>query len=482
MRLAPPVCFLCLLATATAWAGGFTLTSFGGRRGGMLANLGRPDEPTALIHNPAGLADQPGVQLYLFVSPTLLSLDIEMQALDPARFPAINAEGCGEPGAAPCAWPIGADGYYVDRIRPERYFGVLPYLGASADLGFLGAKDVVVSVAGHAPNFYGAYFPEDAPSAYNFIGGMFLVTGVTAGAGWRINRLLSVGASASYHYMAISLAQKLSPANMLTPQGEAPGVMAKLAQVLLGDIRLDYSGTDHGVGWGAGLLLTPLPWLDIGLSYSGATPAAFSGDVTLEALGLAEEQRGQLGELAGRLGYKLPRALQIEMAIPPSLAGGINVALGPAVELGLDLRFWLYNLYDRQTITPVYDDDEAGEPAITEEMLSRDKDYHLSYQVSAGVLVRPFTRWRQVELMTGAGYDQSPIPDETLTLDNPSLSQVKLTWGLRWQIDGHVRVSASYLLVIYIPRDITTSQTRPPTNVRGGGFSHSPALAVTYRF
>lgn len=444
----------------------------------MLSNLGRPDEPTALIHNPAGLADQAGTQVYFFLSPTFLSLDMDMQALDPQRFPEINPAGCGTQGQPACPWPIDDAGYYTRKIRPERYFGVLPYVGASTDLGFIDrrARDVVVALSVHAPNFYGAYFPAEAPSAYNFIGGMFLMTGATVGAGWRINRFVSIGASLSYHYMYISMSQKLSVVDLVRPQ------LAQLAQLAIGDIRLDYEGTDHGVGWGAGMLLTPLPWLNIGLGYSGASSPHFVGDVHLTSLSKYATDEEALRDLARDLGYKLPRQLTVQMTIPPALAAGVNVAIGPRVEIGVDIRFWLYNLYKRQVITPGYDPDDKGEEPITEEGLSRDKDYHLSYQLTVGAMVRPWRSMQQLELMAGVGYDQSPIPDETLSLDNPSLSQAKLTTGLRWQIDARWRVSATYMLVIYLPVDVRNSRTHPPTNVRGAGLSHSPAVAVTCRF
>lgn len=476
------VAALIVCGEAASWAGGFTLSSFGGRRGGMLANAGRPDEPTALIHNPAGLADQPGVQTYLFVSPAILSLGFEMQALDGARYTGINPAGCGSDGAVPCPWPVGADGYYTRRIEPERTFGVLPYLGGSTDLGFASPslRDVVVSLAFHAPNFYGAFFPEDAPTAYGFIGGMFLVSSATLGAGWRINEHVAVGASVSYNLMHISMSQKLSVIDLLTEEGAAPGGTAQLAQTALGDVRLEYAGIDHGVGWGAAVLLSPVQWLGIGLGYNGATPARFRGDVSLIPTGRYVDDERAARELARDLGYALPRRLQLQMSVPHGLVAGVNVALGAHVELGLDLRLWLYNLCGRQEIEPLYDDGDTGERPITTESLSRDKDYRVSYQVTGGVLVRPWRTLRGLEVMAGAGYDQSPIPDDTLTIDNPSLSQIKVSSGVRWRIDPHWRVSATYMLVLYLRRDITTSQVNPPNNIRGAGVSHSPALAVTY--
>ncbi len=457
-----------LLPPAVVHAGGFTLTSFGGRRGGMLSNLGRPDEPTALVHNPAGLADQPGVQFYLYGAPAFMDLELEMKAQDPELYPEIT-------------WPVGSDGYYEQAIAPDRSFGVLPYLGMSTDLGFITPvlRNLVVSAAVYAPNFYGAYFPEGAPSAYNFVDGMFLVGAVTVGAGYRINRHVAVGNYLSYHYMRLSMAQRMSVVDALTPPGETPSIQTRTIQGMVGDLRMDFAGEDHGVGFGWGVLVTPVHWFGLGISYSIATAPRFDGDVDFRTVGQQAPDPERLRELVGAVNYKLPRQLSIEMVIPPAVSFGVMVNPAHWIEIGFDVRLWLYNLYEAQVITPHYSDDDQGKEVISAADLTRDKQYSPSYQITLGALLRPFEALPGMDLMLGGGYDHSPIPDETFTLDNPSLSHIKATVGARWQIDPRWRVSLTYLLVIYLPRDITTSQTSPPTNVRGWGMSHSPALAVT---
>ena len=460
------------------------MSIFGGRRMGMMANLGRPDDPTALFHMPAGLADQPGQQLYVFISPAFLSSDFRMKAHDPARFPAINPDGCGLSGAAPCPWPITDDGYYTREIKPEKYFGVLPYVGATSDLSFIGpgGRDVVVGVALYSPNFYGAYLPEDAPTSYHVIGGMFLVGTATVGAGWRINRYLAVGASFSYNYMALSMAQRLSLANSLTPAGKDPGQeLGGIVQDMIGDLKMDFDGRDHGLGWGLSVLVSPLPWLNLGLAYSGSSTSYLEGEVHFTAYNETVEDEAALRQMAGKVGYKLPERMIIVQGLPHSLSFGVSAAMGARVELGLDVRLWLYNLLRRQILQPIYGDGPGKEP-LTKDSLSRDKNFDLSYQVVAGVLVRPLASYPNLELMAGVGYDQSPLPDATYTLDNPNLSHVKLSVGVRWRINHHWRLSAGYLLNLYISRDITNSETNPPTNVQVSSHSHSPSLAMTYAF
>lgn len=471
---------LATLLPAVVLAGGFTQTTFGGRRTSMNTNMGAPDDLTALFHNPAGLADQPGLRFHLSASLAFAQQEFTLKAQDPRLYPDIYKD-CenNDYSSSSCAWPVDEEGYYRDPIQPERYFGLLPYLGGSVDLGFLGprGRDVVVSVAVTAPNFYAAYLPEDAPTAYNIIGGYFLVLSSTAGFGWRLHPRLSVGASLSYNYMRLTMSQKISLAASLPPD------VAAMGQSLLGDLRMDYEGEDHGLGWSLGILATLVPGLTLGLSYSGATPARFEGDVSFTALGQQAQQfPGLLASSLRTFGYKLPVGLEIEIPIPHALQGGLNLAPRPWLEVGFDVRLWLYNLITSQALVPVYDPSAPGKEPLTEEGLSRDKDYHLSYQVALGLLVRPLAVDPSLELMTGAAYDRSPTPGTSFTLDNPALSHVKLTVGARWMPRPWLRLSLSYFLNIALARDIRGSETNPPTNVRGKGYSHSPGLEVETLF
>jgi len=480
------VCLVMLAPAVRVEAGGFTITIIGGRRTGMSTNLARPDDITALFHNPAGLADLPGVRVHLSTSFTYLHTEFGLKALDPARWPEVNPVGCGQSDTPPCPWAVGSDGYYVKEISPERYFGILPYLGGSTDLGFISPrlKNVVASLAVYAPDFYGAFLPDDAPTAYHIIEGTFMVIATTAGAGWRINRYVSVGANVSYNYMRLGYAQKMSIIDALTLTGQEPDGVAKGAQGLLGDLRLDYTGVDHGMGWGLGLLVNPLSWLSLGFNYNGATAARFEGQLELRALGkLVKDNPDALTDLFGGLGYKVPRGLTVEMPIPHSLQFGVNVAPLWWLEVGVDYRLWLYSLYKKQDLIPHYDADDPGtkEP-LTADSLSRDKRYHQSYEVALGLLVRPLSRYRPLELMLGTFYDHSPIPDETFTLDNPSLSQFALSWGARTTLWDHWRVAVSYMLIWYLERVVTTSETSPPTNVKGRGVAHIPGFELEYVF
>jgi long-subunit fatty acid transport protein len=476
-RSASLVLLTALLAPAETEAGGFTITVMGGRRSSSLVNLARPDDPTAVFHNPAGLADLKGVQFHASNAFYFVNTDFRMRALDETRYPEVNPAGCGQGQNPPCPWPVDDEGFYDRTIEPESYFGAIPYLGVSTDLGFLGADSVGVGFSVYLPAFYGATMPADAPTRYHMLEGLFGVGSATFGAGWRVTPWLSVGANVSYNYMRIRLKRKLSVIAALTPPGEQPSGTAVLGQRGIGDITIDYTGVDHGAGWGVGVLLTPLPWLAIGLNYLGATDPRFDGPVSVTS-----RDTKTMEDVFKLLQYKIPKRLRVEMAYPQAVGAGISVAPTPRVEIGVDVRLWLYQLYDEQKITPVYDPDEPGQEPLTEENLSSEKRYHMSWEVAGGVLVRPFATLPGLELMAGLSYDQSPIPDETFSMDNPSLNSVNLAAGVRWAINARWRVCLSYMMFIYLERDIDNSETEPPSNGKGTGTAYLPAVEAQYRF
>ena len=474
-----------LLPGVEALAGGFHLNLFGTRRTSMLTNVGNPDDLAALYHNPAGLAAQPGLRLHVSAGTGFMDSDMKLKALPADRFPAVNAVDCGEPGKPDCAWPIGTDGYYEKDISPERYTNVIPFLGLSDDLSSIGGpKDLVVALAAYAPGAYGANLPSDAPSAYYITDALFVIAALTAGAGYKVNDFLSVGANVSYTYMRLGFSRKLSTVDVMTPRGQAPDVPAQYAQLLLGDIMFSYDGADNGLGWGLGALVTPRSWLSIGASYTGFTSARFNGDVHFKSLGSADVpglSEKQLRKVAGDLDYKLPTALEVEMPVPPSFLVGFSLRPSSWLELGLDLRLYLYSIYKKQVLRPSYDAAAKGQEAMTEDSLSSTKNYGNSWAVALGGLVRP---WGPdgPELMSGISFDKSPVPSRSFTIDNPSMDQLAWGLGIRGYVSESIRLGASYMLIKYLERDIKKSATWPPTNVRISNYFHIPSVEVELVF
>jgi long-subunit fatty acid transport protein len=492
MHLSPAIPILTLLVllalpSSGLASGGFIVNTLGNRKVSMQTVYGAPDDLTALYHNPAGLGDQKGTRALLFIGPAFLGNETRLQALDSARFPEVNPAGCEAKGT--CPWPI-EGGYYKANFEPERYVAVVPYLGIGTDLGFLSerTRDVTVSLAVFAPGAYGASMPKEGPSTYFITDGLFLVTTLTAGAGWRITDWISVGASLSYNYMHLGFAQRFSLADVLTEEGQQPDGLAMIGQMAIGDLDFDFTGTDHGLGWGVGVLVRPHRWISIGLSYAGATSARLEGDVSFISTGSRlppgspARSQEELAEVVQKVGYKLPHSLLVEIYIPPVFRTGLNLAPLSWLELGVDFTLMAYSLSKKETLRPYYDPDQPGEEPLSEEGLSKVTDYDNAWELAFGVLVRPLSSWPSLEVMAGFAYYRSPVPDEYFTIDNPSMHQRIITVGARAMVTDRLRLGLAYLVALYEERDVTTSKSSPPTNVRISGHLHLPTIEAAYVF
>ena len=468
---------LCInLDLSKAYAGGFTISVMGGRRASSLVNLAKPDDPSALFHNPAGLADLDSLHVQVANAFFLMQTDFKMKALDPQFYPGINPADCSTNGNPECPWPINEEGYYNKTIEPERFFGTVPYFGITSNLGTLnpGLKDVTIGFSLYSPAFYGAKMPDGAPTDYTVMEGMFLVGSAAFGAGWRINDYLSVGASLSYNYMRLDAKRKFSTVRSLTPlEDEQPSSEGIMAQSMIGDLTMTYTGIDHGVSWVTGLIFSPSSLLSVGLSYWGSTKGKFEGPVSITAKGEVE-----LDKLLDFTGYKLPDRIETQIPIPHALQIGFIIFPTDWLEVGMDLRTWHYQLFGKQNTNPIYNSNkEEGVEAIKAEDLSIDKEYTMSYEIAFGFLAH-FSK--NVELLAGGSYDKSPIPDKTFTLENPSLSSWNAAAGVRWRINENWRICLSHTQYFYETRQIDNSITSPLSNGKGTGTAYLPAFEVEY--
>ena len=476
-KLLALIALLCAQAATSAesLAGGFTITTMGGRRNGGFANLASPDDPTAIFHNPAGLPDLEGHRLHTSMSYYLSRTRFQMEALDPARFPEIDRQ----------EWPVRqSDNYYDRTLTPDRTFGVVPFLGATFDLGAINPDwdHAAAGIALYLPAFVGATMPERAPSAYHIVDGFFGVGGVSFAAGWRLHRMLSIGASVTYMYMRAQKKQRISITDSVTPAGQTPDAMTLLGHRMVGDITLDYTGIDHGAGWGVAVLFTPAPWISMALNYQGGTKPELEGDVSFR---VADPKA--LETALDLFGYRLPRRLMVEMAFPHSINAGFVLKPTRWFEFAVDLRTWLYQLFDTQKVEPIYESDVSDDQKpFTSDNLSADKNYTLSYEICVGVLARPFHAWgsllRTLEVMAGFSYDQSPVPDETFSFDNPSLSSYNVGLALRWQVTKRWRPSLTLAQYYYVERHVTNSTLAIPANGRGKGYAFVPGFELEYTF
>jgi long-subunit fatty acid transport protein len=417
------VALLLLAASAApAAAGGFAIPEMGARRTGMGAVVGRPDEPAAVLHNPAGLTLLAGTRLYLSFGVSFLDTSFRLRPWpDSDRF---------------LEQPVDGDGYYPE-TEPSRAFGVLPMLVASTEIlpGRLWA-----AVALYVGNATGSAFDEDAPTRYHLIDGYVVAPLGSLSAAYRFDDLISLGAGLGLMNVRIHGRRHLFP---VLDGTDVSGFLGTRAELVI-------DGSDWMPTWNLGALATPHPRVSIGAGVIGRTDAVLEGPVEIN-----------FGDDVG--GGTFYGDQSTELLLPWTFLGGINVDVHDNLELGAELRYWLYRQYDQQRIDV--------ERIIFVDEIVTEKNYRDSYQVSGGGRLHGLAAVPGLEGMLGWHYDRTPAPKETVSLDQPTFSHIGLHGGLRYQ-RGRYRLGLTYAHYWYQVPTITSSTTMPPSNITGSGENH----------
>lgn len=425
MRWVASASVLALAATVgtagSARAGGFGIPEIGARRTGMAAVVGRPDEPTAVFHNPAGLTLLSGVHIYATMGLSLIDTSFRLRPWDQSeRF--INA-------------PVDADGYYP-AVEPTRAMGVIPMIAATAD--FLDHK-LVGAVSAYVSNGTGARFRDDAVTRYHLIDGYVISPLGQLSVAYRIHPKIAIGAS--FGVMNIRLKGK---------REIYPIINGNDASSFVGsNPMLELEGSAWVPTWNAGVLAAPLPGLTVGASVIGKVSTTLTGPLTFT-----------YGDDAAEPNAVLHGTHETSQLLPWTFMAGANYDVTPNLEVGSELRYWLYRQYDTQH-TEVHDIWLVRE-------INTEKDYHDSWQVSGGVRVHDLAAVPGLELMLGTHYDHTPAPTKSLTLDSPSFTHIGLHSGARYTF-GRYRLGLTYVHYWYEIPDIDDSMTSPPSNIDGHG-------------
>lgn len=421
---------LALLAPAAA--GGFGIPEIGVRRTAMGAMIGRPDELSALYHNPAGLVFADEWRLYLSTGLSLVSTEFELAPwAESDRFLGVTPE---------------ASGYYAP-VRPTRALGVVPMLAAGgriADRWYVGATVFV-------GNATGAAFDENDVTHYHLIDGYIVAPQASAGVAYQLRDDLALGATAGVIHMRVHGRRHVYP----IIDGNDLSILTGSKPELVLD------GQAWAPAWSVGAFGRPHPRVTWGAAVIGRVDATLQGPLEIT-----------YSDDAPAPGDRLRGRQTTEQLLPWTFQAGANVDVTPQLELGGELRYWLYRQYERQR-TEI-------EGIILVRELVTEKNYSDSWQTSGGVRVHDLAALPGLELMGGVQYDSSPAPPRTVTLDQPSFSRWGLHSGVRYEV-GRFRVGASYIHYWYLIPTITDSITQPPSNIRGSGSNNIFTMSLEAR-
>lgn len=420
---------LCL--TGNAVAGGFSNPDFGVRRVGMFAVIGKPDDVTAIFHNPAGLVLLDGTHFYHAQSWFFNETGIKMY----------NSKGD--------LLPIDHD------IKPTWSIGLIPFLGVASDFGL---EDFRAGFGIYAPNAYGAALPKDEATRYHATEALFLASRATGSVAYRVSPKLSLGASFNVIYVNLFAKRMMNLAVLNDPDNR----FLPLEQTKDDDKELTVTGQDWTWSADIGVLLEPTPDFKIGASFAGGSSIKLEGDVELKYKEKLEN--GDVRSVTEKSRQKT------DMVIPFTLQAGFNWEFVDDFEFGMDVRYWHYQVLQEQRTV-------LSKPLMGLTGFVDPKNFGNSWAWCAGFLHRINADW---EVMVGYQQDFTPIPTRTLTLDNPSRDQHGFSLGVRWQVAERVRLGAAFVRNWFDLVDVQDSLGTPPTNAKGHGANSEVGLDLSW--
>ncbi len=428
------------LMPALATAGGFGTSDIGPRRGGMLAVTARPDDTTAIMHNPAGLADQRGNRLQL--SGMVGFRDIEARFLcEPWMEPYDLRAECEERE-------------YSRLLRPESSYLAAPFLGASFDLDPY-VENLVVAVAAHAPNLRRFSVDEFSLGRFQGIDSSLLTAFATGVLSYRPSRYVSIGAGASYLYLSAESWRRI--------------VFHREEW----DLKL--IGRDLGVQLHFGVLLEPVSWASMGVGLDTEVSLDTSGEIRLAGVNHHDYDNHDINFYVMRQ--------ETALVIPQHIKSGINLRPTSWVEIGVDYYFWRFGVVtDQVTVLTATEDSHGiallldGNELVVPKRMSN--SHALAIGTRVGIRRSPLPLW----LMGGLRYDWAPGDDRHFDIELLYVDAYGLALGFDTQALPWLQVGMAWNHDRFVPIDITESEASPPANVRASAHSNQLHLSLQASF
>ncbi|HEX6737806.1 MAG TPA: outer membrane protein transport protein [Vicinamibacteria bacterium] len=423
-RRAATALALLALYPQSASAAGFALFEQGAKGMGFAgAFTAQANDPSAIFHNPAGLAFQKGKQLYL--GATAVNPRSDFTGSDPFPGTAIT-----EKGDAGVLLPPNA--YYTQRLGE----GLAVGLGLHVPYGLKSAwKD---------PDTYSGRYISTLAELKGF--------SLNPTVAFKLRDRLAVGAGVDVRFSKVLLERRVPVVNPFTVQ---------VVDGALVHLESDYA---TGVGFNVGVLAKPSEAISVGASYRHKVRVDYSGTADFTPRPTGNSQ------LDTRVTALLPSGQQpIETSIefPGFFSVGVAWSRHDWTVEG-DFNWYQWNTFDRLPLT------FTGRPDLSQTIV---ENYENSYQYRLGV-----ERVLNDRYAVRAGYffDQSPAPSSSISPLLPDADRNGFALGGTYRA-GNWRVDAGTWFILSDKRS-TEGTNRDDYNGTYESKAFTLGLSLGYTF
>jgi long-subunit fatty acid transport protein len=452
-------CVLVLAAPAAARAGGL----FAGDNGAQAAQragafVAKADDPSALYHNPAGLAKAKRYQFFLGGNMVSFKQEFQRQG----NYPANDIDS-----PSPHAWA-------TEPFAPSQTdeFKLIPSLFASQQWNKLTFGEGIFAPHG-MPNRHfedehtdvagaTAADPAPGPERYDVATQEGLVLFPSVGAAYRITDQIDVGARFSWGFGNI---KGVSSTWALGNASEDPG----------NDGVFIFDVDDNSLlQWSLGVLARPTPWLELGAMYAskvevrakGTSHAILGqraampipGTTTFVAPLDANERNnmckpdemGTAANLSTCISFDLPMRANVGARVIQRDAAGREQG-----DLELDLRWEQWSAASDVFVT--VDGKNAAPVEIPLKKVTILHGFRDTFSFLLGGSWRFAMGDNGVVARAGAGYETGAAPEQWTRLDYDTLDRFVLGLGAGYEL-AHFRIDAGFNYLYGFPRDVTARE------------------------
>ena len=407
---------------------GFENASFSARslaQGNAVA--ARPEDPSTMMFNPAGLLELPGVQT---------NLGLEM--LDFRVFHRNRVTG--------------------DHNQNRGRLLLIPSLYLTANPGELLDNRVAFGLGVNAPFGLTSYFPTIGMGRYTGWENYLQMAATTLSGAVKITDQLSIGAGAT-NYWAYKYGQKLNypNANILSTPG-------------LRDGRADLTTNGFGWGWNIGILAKPSPKHRFGFSFRSKADVNVHGQVKIDDLISAAAQGYDTGPhfvSGAHSQIHLPQNFTWAYAYEPSDKW--------AIEFDMGLTGW--HIFKDQD----YEFDRNNPTLRGLGTIPRDYTDSWSFHLGGHRQMS-----KTMDLLGGFFFYQEAAPKKHFDNFLPDTNRYGWTVGTSYKITNRARLDLCYLFILYARRGISNPQipAKGGENIDGRYTSilHGGFVSLNYQF
>ena len=391
------------------------------------AVVARPQDPSTISFNPAGLVDLPGIQT-----------NLGLEGLDLRIFHRNQVTG--------------------DHNQSNGKLLLIPSFYLTANPGKLLDDRFAFGVGVNSPFGLSTSFPSIGMGRYTGYKNYLKMAATTISGAVRLTDKLSLGAGAT-NYWAYKYGQILNypNANILSTPGLADG-------------RALIETSGFGWGWNIGLLAKPRPQHRLGLSYRSHAAVDVDGRVLIDDLvsGLAQGYDTAPHFQSGAHSHiNLPANLTLGYAYEPSEKW--------AAEFDLGLTGW--GVFKHQD----YDFDRNN--ATLRGLGTIPRDYHFTFSYHLGGHYKVSKR---LDLLGGFFFYQKAAPKKHVDNFLPDADRYGWTFGTSYKLSDRASIDVAYLFILYGTRHISNPQipAKGGENIDGRYTSilHGGFISFNYQF